>query len=126
MSTFTTVEYVCLVTPARLEAKRAALRKEHSRSLLIQEALWRQINLTADATSVVIRLGNVAEEAASGGYCGVWYQTQTIRLTWDDILDRDGLVALFWNEPVCVFEKANAMLEVLRTHMKLLRVALAA
>ena len=124
MSTFATTDYVCLASPQQIQAKRQA-QASWDRGYL-REPLWRQIAISADAHHVVLRLGNVSEDAASGGYCGCWYNSRTLTLTWDDILDRDGLANLFQYEQVCVFEKVNSMLEIFREHMRALRSALAA
>ena len=125
MSNFSMTEYVCLVSKDELKALRETNSRKH-RYDGIGDHLWRQVAISASSEQVCIRLGNVNEEGANGGYIGCWTDTRTIKLGWDDILDRDGLAMLFNHEQVVVFQKVDSMLDVLREHMRALRAVLCA
>lgn len=130
MSRFVKKDWVCLVSPRELDAERRlhAARNEGSWMAAgpLQKPLWRQIDISATPSLVTIDLSNVGEEAARGGYLAMCSSVRTIRLTWDDLNDVDGLAQLFRHEQVCVMQKAAEMLGVLREHMVPLRLALAA
>ncbi len=120
MSRFAKKDWVCLVTPQELDAERRlqAARNEGiwMASHPLQNPLWRQVDINATPELITINLGNVDEEAASGGHWKGCYAARTVKLTWDDLNDFDGVARLFQHEQVCVMQKAAEMLGAARAH----------
>ena len=130
MSRFVKKDWVCLVTPQELEAEMRlqSVRNEGVWMVgrMLQKPLWRQVDINATPELITMHLGNVDEETSRGGVWSGSYAARTIKLTWDDLNDFDGVARLFHHEQVCVMQKVAEMLAVLREHMVPLRLALAA
>ncbi len=130
MSTFKKKDWVCLVTPEELQAQRALQDAQNKGSWmegsLMRAPLWRQISITATPELLTFDLGNVNEGVAHGGCWDGSYAARTVRLTWDDLNDLDGLSRIFEHEQLCVFRKLSEMVAVLRENMTSLRTILAA
>lgn len=132
MSKFVKKDWVCLVSEEelgaerRLQAARCEVGTMTSHPLPLLKPLWRQIDISATPELITINLGNVDEEAACSGYWRGSDSARTVKLTWVDLNDVEGVARLFQHEQVCVMQKAAEMLGVLREHMAPLRLALAA
>ena len=115
--------WVCLVSDEHLSNLKQRRRKNRQHGP-ISEPLWRQIKLVADAEYVTVSLMNVDEEAACGGYWRGGHSCVEHRMMWADLMDKDGLEALFCFEAVRVYNKLNAMFDGLREDMPALRAIL--
>ena len=124
-------DWICLVDDAKLEAKRAAVRKAAQASGcwydgVMRECLWRQISIVADAERISLSLMNVDAEAAAGGYWRGGEACVDHEFTWEDLFDTEFIGRLLAHEQVCVYQRATVMLEVLKERIVPLREALAA
>ncbi len=122
MNRLTSKDWVCLVSDETLAAKRRArLNYDPYLASLLNESLWRQIELTATADSIKLSLSNVNEEAARGGYCGLQEACLTRTLTWDELQDDELVDRLLAREQVAVYRKVLALVAILKARTAPLR-----
>jgi len=115
-----------VLTVSDIELQRYRDRHDPSTRMLFSDHLWRLVTIDATKEVIVLRLQNVDETAASGGYWSGGSACRTHRLTWDDLNDVEGLKMLLRFEQVCVLQLVEEMFDKLREHMRPLRLALAA
>ncbi|MNR71453.1 hypothetical protein D3C71_20790 [compost metagenome] len=119
---FSHKSWTCLVDAGTIAHLRVT-RPKGSGGLLPQ-ALWRQIELVAKAAGLELRLMNVDEEAARGGYWSCGYSCVNHKFTWDDLNDREFIAGLFQHEQVGVMRAGQAVLDHVREHLVPLRAAM--
>lgn len=130
MSTPEFMDWVCLVTPEELEARRALQAVQNQGAGFergpLHAPLWRQVKLTASSTHIAIELGNVDEAAANARRYATGCATRLVKLNWVDLTDFEGLARIFAHEQVCVLHKVSAMVEGARAALHPTPMALAA
>lgn len=118
-------DWVCLVEPETLAGLQSAQRAKPGSSYLLQDCVWRQIEITATVDKVTLRRMDVDEEAAGGGYWRCGHACVSHTFAWEDLQDNEFIEGLLVHEQVVVYRRALSMLVSLKLRVVSLREALA-
>lgn len=119
-------EWVCLVSDEALNKLRADQNRAYAGlGSLLRHRIWREVEIVGTLDGVKLRLSNVDEEAALGGYWRGCEQPIEHKFTWDDLQDVEGVNNFLLREQVAVYQHVMGMLARLRAHALPLRRALA-
>ncbi len=119
-------EWVCLVSDQDLQRLRANQDRAYAGlGSLLRHRVWRQIEIVGTLEGVKLKLSNVDEEAAIGGYWRGCEQPIEHMFTWEDLQDVEVVNNFLLREQVAVYQHVMGMLARLRAHVVPLRRALA-